>query len=129
MVSSSSFMVGLIGGLLDFASATTMAINGGGSAMVNGYVVSGYGWAAVLALIGVLVVATAILSVTATGVRHLKTFSVLMALLGLIMAIMGTVASSGLLTGSSLIFGYGMVVVGLLMAINSVMMLRTPMPI
>lgn len=129
MVSTSSFMLGILGGLVDFASATTMAINQGSKGMIAGYLLSVYGWAAVLVALGILAVATAVLSVTSTGVSHLKGFSVAMAFLGLVMAAVGSVMSSGLAQGTSLIYGYGMVIVGILMAINGVLMLRSPMPV
>ncbi len=129
MVSSSGFMLGIIGGLLDFGSATTAAIGQGGGVTVWGYLLSGYGWAVVLAGLGVLVVAVSVLSVTSAGVRNLKAFSVLMVVLGLVMAIIGTIMSGGGMMGAALIYGYGMIIVGVLMVINGAMMLRNPMPI
>ena len=107
LVSTSGFMLGVLGGLLDFASATSIAIDQG----------------------GILVVAVAVLSVTSTGVMHLKGFSVLMVLLGILMALIGTLMSGGSIQGASTIYSYAMVVVGALMAINGAMMFRTPMPI
>jgi hypothetical protein len=129
LVSTSGFMLGVIGGLLDFASATTIILSQGGSGMMGGYLVSADAWAAILATLGVLVVVAAVLSVTSTGVMHLKGFSVLMALLGLLMAVIGTLMSGGSIPGSSAIYSYGMVIVGALMAINGAMMVRNPMPI
>ena len=129
MVSSSGFMLGIVGGLLDFGSATSAAIGQGGSVMVGGYGLSGSGWAAALALLGALVVGASVLSVTSTGFRHLKAFSVLMVALGLVMLVVGGAMSGGQMTGLSLIYGYGMIIVGLLMAINGLMMLRNPMPL
>jgi hypothetical protein len=128
LVSSSGFMLGIVGGLLDFGSATTTAIGQGG-VVVGGYSMSGSGWAAVLAGLGVLVVAASVLSVTSTGVRHLRAFSVLMVVLGLVMAIVGSFMSGGAMMGASLVYGYGMIIVGILMVINGAMMLRNPMPI
>jgi hypothetical protein len=123
-------MLGIIGGLLDFASASLVLIDGsGGSTMMTGYVLTGDAWAGVLALLGALVVAASLLSVTSTGVRHLKGFTLLMVLLGAVMAVVGTLMSGGPLTGSSLLYSYGMVIVGLLMAINGVMMMRNPMSV
>ncbi len=129
MVSTSGFMLGVIGGLLDFASATSVVINQGGSGMMNGYLLSPDGWAVVLVGLGILVVAVAVLSATSTGVMHLKGFSLLMVLLGFLMAVIGTLMSAGSVEGSSTIYSYGMVIVGALMAINGALMLRTPMPI
>jgi len=129
LVSTSGFMLGVLGGLLDFASATGIVINQGGSGMMNGYILSPDEWAVGLVALGVLVVAVAVLSVTSTGVMHLKGFSVLMVLLGLLMAVIGTLMSGGSIAGSSTIYSYAMVIVGALMAINGAMMLRTPMPI
>ncbi len=120
-------MLGIIGGLLDFASATTIALNQGG--MSSSPMVSGDAWAAVLAILGVVVVSAAVLSVTMTGVGHLKGFSLLMVAFGLLMAVVGSLMSAGTIEGSSVIFSYGMVLVGALMAVDGVMMLRNPMPI
>ena len=128
LVSTSGFMLGVLGGLLDFASATSIAIDQGGSGMMNGYLLSPDAWAVLLVALGILV-AVAVLSVTSTGVMHLKGFSVLMVLLGILMALIGTLMSGGSIQGASTIYSYAMVVVGALMAINGAMMFRTPMPI
>jgi hypothetical protein len=128
LVSTSSFMLGIIGGLLDFASATTIVINQGGM-MMNSFLFSGYVWAAILLALGVLVVVVAVFSVMSTGMRYLRGFALLMVTLGLVMAIIGSVMSTESIVGSSLIYSYGMVIVGILMAINGVTMLRSPMPI
>ena len=127
MVSSSSFMLGILGGLLDFASATTIAINQGG--MVNSFLFSGYVWAAIILTLGVLVVIVAVFSVMSTGMRHLRGFALLMMTLGIVMVIIGGIMSTGSIVGSSVIYSYGMVIVGILMAANGVSMLRSPMPI
>ncbi len=87
LVSTSGFMLGVLGGLLDFASATSIAINQGGAGMMNGYLLSPDAWAFVLVGLGILVVAVAVLSVTSTGFMHLKGFSLLMVLLGFLMAL------------------------------------------
>jgi hypothetical protein len=129
LVSSSSFMLGIIGGLLDFASATTIVINQGGSGMMMSYLFSGYAWAAILLALGVLVVVVAALSVMSTGMQHLRGFSLLMVALGIVMAVIGSIMSTGSIVGSSVIYSYGMVIVGILMAINGATMLRSPMPI
>jgi hypothetical protein len=52
-----------------------------------------------------------------------------MVLLGILMALIGTLMSGGSIQGASTIYSYAMVIVGALMAINGAMMLRTPMPI
>ncbi len=129
LVSTSGFMLGIIGGLLDFASATSVVINRGANGMTSGFGVSGYAWAAILGTLGVLVTVVAVLSVTSTGVRYLRGFSVLMVVLGLVMAITGSLMSSESFAGSSTIYSYGMVIVGILMAINGATMLRSPMPV
>lgn len=129
MVSSSSFMLGIIGGLLDFASSTTIVLNQGGTMMMNSLLFSGYVWAAILLALGVLVVVVAVFSVMSTGMRHLRGFALLMMALGIVMAIIGGIMSTGSIVGSSVIYSYGMVIVGILMAVNGVTMLRSPMPI
>jgi hypothetical protein len=128
LVSTSGFMLGVVGGLLDFGSATTMAINQGGS-MMTWYMLSGYEWSALLVLLGITVVVVAVLSVTSTGVGHLKAFTASMVSLGVVMAILGTLMSGEPAVGTWAIYGYGMVIVGVLMAINGAMMLRTPMAV
>ena len=127
MVSSSSFMLGIIGGLLDFASATTIAINQGG--MMNSFLFSGYVWAVILLALGGLVVVVAVFSVMSTGMRHLRGFALLMVTLGIVMVIIGAIMSTGSIVGSSVIYSYGMAIVGILMAANGASMLRSPMPI
>jgi peptidoglycan/LPS O-acetylase OafA/YrhL len=129
LVSTSGFMLGVLGGLLDFASATSIAINQGGSGMMSGYLLAPDAWALLLVALGILVVVAAVLSVTSTGVMHLKGFSVLMVLLGIVMALIGTLMSGGSIQGASTIYSYAMVIVGALMAINGAMMIRTPIPI
>lgn len=129
MASSSGFMLGVIGGLVDFASASTIALSQGSGMTQGSYLLPGDAWAAVVTVLGVLSVASAVLSVTTTGVGHLRGFALLMMALGVVMAVIGSLMSSGSIEGSSVIFSYGMVVVGALMAINGAMMLRTPMPI
>jgi hypothetical protein len=128
LVSSSSFMLGIIGGLLDFASATTIVINQG-SGMMASFLFSGYVWAAILLVLGVVVVVVAALSVMVIGMRYLRGFSLLMVALGIIMLVIGSIMSTGSIVGSSVIYSYGMAIVGILMAINGVTMLRSPMPI
>jgi hypothetical protein len=127
LVSSSSFMLGILGGLLDFASATTIAINQGGT--MNSFLFSGYVWAAILLALGVLVVVVAVFSVMSTGMRHLRGFALLMVTLGIVMGIIGGIMSTGSIVGSSVIYSYGMVIVGIIMAANGVSMLRSPVPI
>jgi hypothetical protein len=128
LVTSSSFMLGIIGGLLDFASATTIAINQGSGTMMS-FLFSGYVWAAILVVLGVVVVAAAALSVMVIGMRYLRGFSLLMVALGVIMLTIGSIMSTGSIVGSSVIYSYGMAIVGILMAINGITMLRSPVPI
>ena len=128
MVSSSGFMLGIVGALVDFASATTILVNQGSGPMMNSYMLSGDAWAAVLLVLGAALVVTSVMSVTLAGVGHLKAFSLLMIAFGIVMAVIGSLMSSGSIEGSSQIFNYGMVIVGVLMAVDGVVMLRTPMP-
>jgi hypothetical protein len=129
LASSNGFMLGVIGGLLDFGSASTIALNQGGPMVASSYLMPGDAWAALLVVLGAVVVASAVLSVTMTGAGHFRGFSLLMVALGVVMAAIGALMSGGSVAGSSLIFSYGMVIVGALMAINGVVMLRAPMPI
>jgi len=88
-------------------------------------------WALILFLLGLLVVATTILSATTLDPRFIPLFSVLMLVYGVAMIIVGGLMSTGglLSTGISMLYGYGMVAVGALMVVNAAMMLRNPMSV
>jgi hypothetical protein len=129
VASTNGFILGLIGGLLDFASASLLLVGQSGSSMMNP--VSVYEWAALLVLLGVAVIVTSILSVVTLGLRFVKVFSLLMIVYGILMMFIGGAMTAGFIMASdvSSIYSYGMVIVGAAMAVNGILMSRNPMPI
>lgn len=89
------------------------------------------GWAVLLALLGLAVVSTSVLSVQSVGIRFGRLFAILMVIYGVVMLVMGLSMTIGYVptAGLSVIYGYGMVLVGGAMALNGVMMSRAPMQI
>jgi hypothetical protein len=120
MASTNGFVLGLIGGLLDFASASLILVGPGGN----------YGWAALLIVLGAAVVATSVLSVGTLGFKFARIFSYLMVAFGIIMLLIGWAISTGYISsqGVSIIYSAGLVIIGAAMAVNGVMTTRTPMP-
>ena len=130
--SSNGFILGLIGGLLDFASASLLLLNPGDSmGSMGSSAASADFWAVVLVLLGVAVVATSVLSVQSVGIRFAKLFSILMILYGVGMLAVGVSMTTGYIysAGISVIYSYGMVLVGGAMVVNGVIMSRTPMQV
>lgn len=122
------FVLGLVGGLLDFYSAYQFIAGGmGGSAMQ--YTSSGMAWGAGVAVLGVVVVTSAAVSVTPFGAEHMRAFGALMVAYGVLMLAVGFGMGGGTVSamdpGSQT--GFGMIMVGGLMAINGFMMLRAEM--
>jgi hypothetical protein len=132
MVSSSGFMIGVIGGLLDFASATTLLINRGtqetGMMTVSN---PSIWWILGLYVLGALVIVTAVFSIMSLGIRFSKLFSLLMMAYGGVMIASGLVMTTGNLMGTTdlLLYGYGMLILGALMIVNGLTMIRSPMSI
>jgi hypothetical protein len=129
--SANGFILGLIGGLLDFASASQLLLQQGSSTgMMNETSTSVYPWVALLLLLGTAVVVTAVLSVLSVGFRHARLFSVLMMVYGVVMVVVGLIMSAGvLMVGDfSSVYSLGMLVVGAAMLVNGVLMSRSPIP-
>jgi hypothetical protein len=132
MASTNGFIIGLIGGLLDFASASFLLLGQGGNpSMMNGSSVSVYGWAAALIALGVVVIVTSVLSVVSVGIRFGRVFAILMTAYGVTMMIIGAAMTAGYImaTDVSIIYSYGMFLVGAAMLVNGIMMSRNPMPV
>jgi hypothetical protein len=132
MPSTNGFIIGLIGGLLDFASASFLLLGqGGSSSITNGSSVSIYGWAAVLIALGVLVIATSVLSVGSAGTRFGRVFAILMTIYGGTMMLIGAAMTVGYIaaTDVSMIYSSGMFLVGAAMLVNGIMMSRNAMPV
>ena len=127
------FVLGLVGAFLDLYSGyqlmvapaqSSMSVSRAGMLTVQ---VAAFGVPAGTALIalGILVATSALASVSAFGAAHMRGFGVLMAVYGLLMLFvgfaMGGMASAA---GQASLPGFGMLLVGGLMAINGFMMLR-----
>jgi hypothetical protein len=124
--------LGLIGGLLDFASASLLLLGQGNSTgMMNESLVPTYVWVAVLLVLGVVVIVTSIFSVVSIGIRFGRVFSLLMIVYGILMMIIGAAMTTGYIMAAdvSTIYSYGMIIVGAAMVVNGIMMSRNPMPI
>lgn len=129
MASTNGFILGLIGGVLDFASASLLLLGGSGG-MMDESAVPSYVWAAVLVVLGVAVITTSVLSVGTIGFRFARIFSLLMILYGFVMMAVGFAMSTGYIvsTDVSAIYSLGMLLVGAGMVVNGVMMMRNPIP-
>jgi len=125
LASSNGFILGLIGGLLDFASASLLIVGqSGGTA-------STYVWAAILIALGAAVVVTSAVSVMSTGIQHSRVFSLLTIVYGASMMIIGGAITTGYIMAQdvSAIYSYGMVIVGGAMLVNGILMSRNEMPL
>jgi len=125
MVSTGAFMLGLIGGLLDFASATSLLLNGTNQ---SGMVGTGTSYVAValgLYILGALVIVTTLFSVMLIGMRYPSLFSVLMMAYGVAMVVVGWIMWTDMVsTTIASLYSYGMIAVGALMLVDGVFMLR-----
>jgi|SRR5208283_4557447 len=132
MASTSGFMIGVVGGLLDFASATSLLANratlepGMASNAPSGLV-----WIVGLYVLGTIVIISAVFSVMSLGFRFPKLFSALMMAYGAVMLASGWVMTTGNMLGTTelLLYGYGMMVLGALMLVNGAAMMRSPMSV
>lgn len=129
MPSSSGFMIGVVGALLDFASATNVLVSPVQSSGMMTTSGPSPWWILGLYSLGALVLVSSVLSIMAIGFRFARLFSLLMVGYGLAMIASGWIMSTGNMFGSSdaALYGYGMLVVGGLMIVNGAMMTRTPM--
>jgi hypothetical protein len=123
-------MVGVIGGILDFASATTLLTSpaepstmGTTGASLNLPLIL------LLYLLGTAVILTSVLSIMSIGFRFGRWFSILMIVYGGVMMVLGWLMTAGSMQGTAevALYGYGMLLVGALMLVNGGMMVRSPM--
>ncbi len=132
MASTSGFIIGVVGGLLDFASATSLLINRATqeSGMVSS-TPSGPAWIVGLYVWGAVVIISAVFSVMSLGFRFPRLFSALMMAYGAVMLASGWVMTTGNMLGTTelLLYGYGMIVVGAWMFVNGAAMMRSPMSV
>lgn len=125
--------LGLAGALLDFYSgyqiltASAMMTNEMGMTVTQ-YTPSGLAWGVGLSALGVMLLVTAIATVTSLGMRHMKSIGALMILYGVIMLVIGVSMYSEVapMMGGAALSGPGMLVVGALMVVNGAVMRRPP---
>jgi uncharacterized membrane protein HdeD (DUF308 family) len=131
MVSTSGFIVGILGGLLDFASATNLVLYPAPETGMMTSTPSDLGWILGLYALGAIVIATSVLSVTWFGLGRPKLFSGLMMVYGILMVVVGWVMITGSMVGTTevLLYGYGMAIVGILMVVDGTIMMRNPMSV
>ena len=102
----------------------------GRSGMMAGTSSSTYLWAAILIVLGAVVIATTLLSVATMDTRMGRLAPYLMTAYGVIMAGIGTAMAGEYIIneGMTLLYSYGMVLVGVLMIANGIIMLKGPSP-
>lgn len=129
-------VLGIVGASLDFYSGYQLIAGSAQSSALPSsvgmpavqYVAAGLPWGAGIAILGVMVAFSSVASVSMFGAAHMRTFGVLMVVYGLLMVLVGF-AMGGLASamGTESLSGFGMLLVGGLMAINGFMMLRETM--
>lgn len=129
--STVGFIIGLAGGVLDFASGTGLLQNGMQQTIMENASTAPQNDVVGLGLyaLGAVVIASAAASVISVGRKHLGLLSGLMVVYGVVMLLVGGLMAGGLLTMmiSTPFYGYAMVVVGALMIANGSIMSRTKM--
>jgi hypothetical protein len=127
--SASGLILGLVGGVLDFASGAGLLLNGTQQTMMGNTAVSPQNEVLALGLfaLGAIVIITAIASVMSVGRGRPKLLSGLMLAYGIVMLLVGGSMAGGLVTMMSTpLYGYAMIIVGLLMIVNGSIMSRGP---
>jgi hypothetical protein len=128
--SARGLVVGLVGGALDFASGTALFLGGAQEVMMGntGMTRQNELLALGLFLLGAIVIMTAVVSVISLGKRHPKLLSGLMVAYGIVMLLVGGSMAGGLFSVMSTpLYGYAMIIVGILMIVNGSSMSRTEM--
>jgi hypothetical protein len=123
MNSTAGFILGLVGGALDFISGTSIFMGSmpGGSVMASPMGVPNIVWVDGLYILGGAVLVTTFLSVSSV-MMSMKLSRALMVTYGVVMLIVGWAMSSGTALMMTPVFGYAMVVVGVLMIANGSLM-------
>ncbi|MDA4127088.1 MAG: hypothetical protein OK452_07790 [Thaumarchaeota archaeon] len=123
--------LGHSGALLDFFSGNQIlsesAVTTGSIGMgENGYTPSGLAWGVGIEGLGVLLLITAVASVTQFGMRRMKIFGAMMAVFGIVMLFIGVSMYSGVtpMMAGTAPSGPGMLAVGALMVLNGAAMGR-----
>jgi hypothetical protein len=126
MVSSSGFMLGVIGGLLDFASATSLLVDRAAQSGMGGIGSSYIAVALGLYVLGALVIVTSLFSSMLVGMSHPSLFSILMIAYGVAMVAAGWIISTDIIsTAISSLYSLGMIALGVLMVVNAFLALRS----
>lgn len=123
MNSNVGFILGLAGGALDFISGTSIFAGSmpGGSVMASPMGLPNIVWVDGLYILGGAVLVTAFLSMSTFAVS-MTLSRALMVTYGVVMLIVGWAMSSGTALMMTPVFGYAMVVVGVLMVANGALM-------
>lgn len=127
MNATAGFILGLVGGLLDFISGTNIFIGSmpGGSIMASPMGVPNIVWVDGLYILGGAVLVTAFLSVSSYAASMMVSRA-LMVTYGIVMLIVGWAMAAGTSLMTTPVYGYGMIVLGVLMVANGALM-RRPM--
>lgn len=128
MNSTTGLILGLVGGALDFMSGTSIFIGSmpGGSVMASPMGLPNIVWVDGLYLLGGAVLVTTFLSVSYLA-KSMRLSGGLMVIYGVVMLLVGWAMSTGTSLMMTPIFGYAMVVVGVLMLANGSLMIRARM--
>ena len=125
--SASGLIIGIVGGVLAFASGATLLVGGTQDTMMNSASVSIQNEALALWLfaLGGIVIVTAVVSIISVGRGHRKLLSGAMIAYGIVMLLVGGSMAGGLVAMMSTpIYGYAMIISGILMVVNGSTMSR-----
>jgi len=128
--SASGLILGLVGGVLDFASGAGLLVGGMQQTPMENSSVSPQNEALALGLfvLGATVIISAVISIMPVGRGHTKLLAGSMVAYGIVMLLVGGSMARGLVAMMSTpLYGYAMVIVGILMIVNGSIMSRTGM--
>ena len=128
--SAGGLIIGLLGGVLDFASGAGLLLGGVQHTTMGNTSVSPQNEVLALGLfvLGAIVIITAVVSVMSVGRRQPKLISGSMVAYGIVMLLIGGSMVGGLVTMMSTpLYGYAMIIVGIFMIVNGSIMSRTQM--
>jgi hypothetical protein len=128
--STSGFLIGLVGGVLDLASGAGLLLGGMQQASMGSNDIARQNELLALGLfwLGVIVMITAVVSILSVGRGRRKLFSGLMIAYGVVMLLVGGSMAGGLvMMMSTPFYGYAMIIVGVLMIANGSIMSRAQM--
>jgi hypothetical protein len=127
---ASGFIIGIVGGVIDLASGTSLLLNGTQTGPMGETTLTPQNEAVALGLyvLGIIVIASAAMLIVAAGRRHSNFLSGLMVVYGIVMLLIGGAMAGGLISMmNTSLYGYAMLVIGLLMILSGSLMSRTKM--